>query len=122
MPCMQTWDEVEKTTRAAFEAVAEGREDYAILTMAGTEGYVQWTTGADAPLRVEVSSNEVLETAVLSAGALEKLSSLGVAVADPDPNYVRELADLDEAVELVIQVLRDVFEVRPVEVVDIELG
>src|SRR4051812_49056264 len=121
MSCMQTWDEVEKSIRETFEAIAEGRQDYAILSLEGTDGYVQWTTGAWKRLRVEVSSNEVLETTVLSAAALERLSAVGVDLT-PDPNYIGELADLDQAVELVIRVLREVFQVQPVEVKDIEVG
>jgi hypothetical protein len=118
---VQTWDEVAKMTRAAIEAVEAGREDFAVLTLANTDSYVQWTLEEGA-LHLEVSSNEVLGAEVLPPAALDELASYGVEVTDPDPNYLSRPASVNEAIELVVRILQEVFEVQPSQVADIELG
>ncbi len=118
---MQTWDEVAKMTRAAVEAVQAGREDFAVLTLAHTDSYVQWILEEGA-LRLEVSSNEMLKAQVLPPAALHKLASYGVEVTDPDPNYLFRPANVNQAVELVVRIHQEVFEVQPSQVVDIRLG
>jgi hypothetical protein len=84
--------------------------------------YIQWILSKVGQLRVEVSSNEVLEAAVVSPDELVKLQDMGVAVHNPDPNYVYESATADVATELIVRILRDVFEIQPEEIGEIDLG
>lgn len=119
---MQTWDELEVAIRAAVDGVLAEEQDFAVLTLTGSDRYVQWISGGRDELRVEVSSNEALGARVVAPASMEKLRAMGVAVDDPDPNYVYEPATADAATALVVRVLREVFEVQPVDVAGIDLG
>ncbi|MGY1635433.1 TY-Chap domain-containing protein [Geodermatophilus sp. SYSU D00742] len=119
---MQTWDEVAQATRAAIDEVEEEREDFAILSLADDDRYVQWTLGNTGALRVEVSSNEALGQEVLSPADVAQLRAMGIDVADPDPNYVYEPATAAEATDLVVRVVREVFGVQPAQIAEVELG
>ncbi|MGR6967009.1 TY-Chap domain-containing protein [Geodermatophilus sp. URMC 61] len=119
---MKTWDEVRQTTREAVDAVEEEREDFAVLTLTNSDRYVQWIVGNIGKLRVEVSSNEALGERVHSPEALAQLLALGVDVTAPDPNYVYEPATAEEATELVVRIVREVFGMQASEVEGIELG
>jgi hypothetical protein len=118
---METWDEVVESIRTAVDAVAAEAQEFAILTLMDDHRYVQWIGSGDE-LRVEVSSNEALGAPVVSPSAVDKLRDLGVVVDAPEPNYVYEPATADLATALIVRVLREVFEVQPAGIREIDLG